>query len=97
MAAERAGRRPEEIELVAVTKTWPAETVLAAYEAGQRHFGENRAEELSSKRANVEDALGSDPGIVWHAIGALQSRKTNMVSDSAEVFHEIERPKIARR
>ena len=97
IAAERAGRRPEEIELVAVTKTWPAETVLAAYEAGQRHFGENRAEELSSKRATVEYALGSNPGIVWHAIGALQSRKTNMVADSATVFHAMLRPKIAQR
>ncbi len=57
IAAERAGRRPEEIELVAVTKTWPAETVLAAFEAGQRHFGENRAEEMSSKRATVKMPL----------------------------------------
>jgi uncharacterized pyridoxal phosphate-containing UPF0001 family protein len=44
--AERAGREPNDITLVAVTKTWPAETVLAAYEAGMRHFGENRPEEL---------------------------------------------------
>ena len=96
-AAERAGRRREEIELVAVTKTWPAETVLAAYKAGHRHFGENRAEEMTAKRATVEGALGSDSGIIWHAIGALQSRKTNMVADSAAVFHALERPKIARR
>jgi len=96
-AAERAGRRPEAIELVAVTKTWPAETVLAAYEAGLRHFGENRAEELSGKRTAVETILGSDSGITWHAIGALQSRKANLVADSATVFHALERSKIARK
>ncbi len=96
-AAERADRRPETIELVAVTKTWPAETVLTAYKVGLRHFGENRAEELSAKRAAVEGDLGSEAGITWHAIGALQSRKTNQVADSATVFHALERAKIAQK
>ena len=96
-AANRAGRDPAAITLVAVTKTWPAETVVAAYRAGMRHFGENRAEELAAKRAAVAAALGPDSGIVWHQIGTLQSRKTNLAADHADVFHALDRLKIARR
>ncbi len=96
-AAERTGRDPANITLVAVTKTWPAETVLAAYEAGMRHFGENRPEELAEKRTAVEAALGSDSGITWHLIGTLQSRKTSLAADNANVFHALDRLKIANR
>ncbi len=96
-AAWDAGRDPNEITLVAVTKTWPAEIVLAAYEVGMRHFGENRPEELAPKRQAVEAALGSGSGIVWHFIGAAQSRKTDLVAAHADVFHALDRLKIARR
>ncbi|MFQ5401639.1 MAG: YggS family pyridoxal phosphate-dependent enzyme [Anaerolineae bacterium] len=96
-AAARAGRNPNDITLVAVTKTWPVETVLRAYEAGLRHFGENRAEQLADKRAAVEAALGADSGVVWHQIGTLQSRKTQFVADCADVFHALDRLKIGRR
>ena len=96
-AAERAGRDPAEITLVAVTKTWPAEVVLAAYEAGMRHFGENRPEELAEKRVAVEKVLGAASGIVWHCIGPLQSRKTTLAADYADVFHALDRLKIANR
>ncbi len=96
-AAERAGRDPNAITLVAVTKTWPATTVLAAYEAGMRHFGENRAEELAEKRTAVEATLGPDNDITWHQIGTLQSRKTKLTADHADVFHALDRLKIANR
>jgi pyridoxal phosphate enzyme (YggS family) len=96
-AAARVGRRPEEVTVVAVTKTWPAEIVVAAYEAGIRHFGENRAEELAAKRPIVELELGHNSGIIWHAIGALQSRKTNFVAENADTFHALDRLKIANR
>ena len=96
-AAERAGREPEEITLVAVTKTWPAEVVIAAHAVGMRHFGENRAEELAEKREAVEAVLGSESGILWHQIGTLQSRKTRYISAHADVFHALDRLKIARR
>ena len=96
-AAERAGRDPAGITLVAVTKTWPAAVVVAAYEAGMRHFGENRPEELAEKRPAVEAILGADSGIVWHCIGPLQSRKTNLAADHADVFHALDRLKIANR
>ncbi len=92
-AATRAGRQPNDITLVAVTKTWPAETVLAAYEAGMRHFGENRVEELAEKRPYLQNQRG----ITWHAIGTLQSRKTSLAADHADVFHALDRLKIAHR
>ncbi|MEJ2747308.1 MAG: YggS family pyridoxal phosphate enzyme, partial [Anaerolineae bacterium] len=83
-AAQRAGRNLDDITLVAVTKTWPAEVVLAAYEAGMRQFGENRAGELAEKRTAVEAELGPDSGITWHLIGTLQSRKTSLAADHAD-------------
>lgn len=96
-AAKRAQRDPANITLVAVTKTWPAEVVVAAYAAGIRHFGENRAGELAEKRVAVEAELGPDSGITWHLIGPLQSRKTTIAADHADVFHALDRFKIARR
>lgn len=96
-AAQRAGREADEITLVAVTKTWPAETVLAAYEVGMRHFGENRPEELAEKRTAVTRILGPDSGIVWHQIGPAQSRKTGLVAAHADLFHALDRLKIAKR
>lgn len=97
-AAERAGRDPQEITVVAITKTWPAEVIVAAYEElGLRHFGENRARELAEKRAEVESKLGADSGIVWHLVGPLQSRKTKIAADTTDYFHALDRLKIARR
>lgn len=96
-AAARTSRRADDITLVAVSKTWPAELVIAAYEAGLRQFGENRPEELAEKRPAVEAALGPEAGITWHLIGTLQSRKSRLVADHADVFHALEREKVARR
>jgi hypothetical protein len=69
-AASRCGRRAEEITLVAASKTVSAERIRAAYEAGIRHFGENRVQERESKSAQLADL-----GITWHLIGSLQSNK----------------------
>ncbi len=96
-AARNAGRDPDEITLVAVTKTWPVDVVLAAYEAGLRHFGENRTNELVEKKTAVSRILGKDNGITWHFIGALQSRQSRYVADFADTFHALDRLKIARR
>lgn len=96
-AAVRAGRNPEEVTLVAVTKTWPADLVIAAHVIGLRHFGENRPEELAVKRPLVEAALGADPEMNWHLIGPVQSRKTGLAATYADTFHALERLKIARR
>lgn len=97
-AAKRVNRDPATITLVAVTKTWPIDYLLAAYHAGMRDFGENRADELARKRAALSDELGSKAAdITWHQIGTLQSRKTNLVADNADVFHALDRVKIAQR
>ncbi|MCB9433897.1 MAG: YggS family pyridoxal phosphate-dependent enzyme [Ardenticatenaceae bacterium] len=96
-AAARAGRPAAEITLVAVTKTWPAEVLLAAYAAGMRHFGENRTVELAEKRPFIEAQLGNDSGIVWEFIGTLQSRQSQVVADLADSFHALDRLKIAAR
>ena len=69
-AARRAGRRGEDVTLIGVSKTHPAEMIRAAFEAGIRHFGENRVQEWEGKRGGVEDL-----GATWHLIGHLQSNK----------------------
>ena len=68
--AGRAGRRVEDVTIVAVSKTFPFEAIRAGYEAGLRHFGENRVQEWESKRARVADLEAT-----WHLIGHLQSNK----------------------
>ena len=96
-AAERGGRSPDAVTLVAVTKTWPAELVIAAHAAGMSYFGENRPEELAAKRPVVEAALGPESGSVWHLIGPVQSRKSDLAATHADVFHALDRAKIAGR
>jgi len=81
-AAGRAGRRPEEITLVAVSKTFPAEAIRAAFDAGLRHFGENRVQEWESKQMLVADL-----GAIWHLIGHLQSNKARR---AAIRFHRVD-------
>jgi hypothetical protein len=97
IAAKRVGRQPEDVTLVAVTKTWPVEVLLAAYEAGMRHFGENRPEELAEKRPFFDSELGANNDISWHYIGTVQSRKSSIIADYADFFHALDRLKIAKR
>jgi len=81
-AAARTGRRVEEITLIGVSKTHPASAIRDAYEAGVRHFGENRVQEWEGKRAGTE-GLGAN----WHLIGHLQSNKT---ARAARLFHSVD-------
>jgi PLP dependent protein len=81
-AADRSGRRPEEITLIGVSKTQPAESIRAAYAAGLRHFGENRVQEWEGKYGGVEDLDGT-----WHLIGHLQSNKA---ARAAKLFHSVD-------
>jgi PLP dependent protein len=91
-AAEQAGRSPGEIALLAVSKTWPIDCVLAAAAAGQRAFGENYVREGVSKvLATV------DHNLEWHFIGPLQSNKTRPVVEHFAWVHSLERLKIAER
>jgi PLP dependent protein len=81
-AAERAGCRADDITLVAVSKTFSAEAVRAAHDAGLRHFGENRVQEIEAKRAKLA-ALDA----TWHFIGHLQRNKARL---AAELFDRID-------
>ncbi len=96
-AAQSAGRIPQEITLVAVTKTWPADMLIAAYNSGIRDIGENRAEELARKRLELQEMRPATDGFVWHQIGTLQSRKTKLVAQYADMFHALDRQKVAQR
>ena len=88
-AALRAGRRPEEVLLVAVTKTVPASVVAAALAAGQRVFGENRVQEALAKAA----ACG--PGATWHLIGHLQGNKAKPAARLFDVVESLDSPGLA--
>lgn len=92
-AAERAGRRAEEITLVAVSKTSPAEAIRAAYEAGLRHFGENRLQEFEAKRA----ALADLQEVTWHMIGHVQSNKARKVAELFGRVDSIDRFSVAEK
>ena len=104
-AAQRAGRDPAEITLVAVSKMHSAEVVVAAYQAGLRVFGENRVEEAGPKAAAVTARLDSPPSVVggpssvveWHMIGHLQSRKADEVLPWASMVHSVDSVKLAGR
>ncbi len=96
-AALRAGRSPDAVTLVAVSKTHPADVVLEAYAAGIRHFGENRAYELEDKQAAVMALAGPLPDLHWHFIGSLQTRQSLPVARLATCFHAVDRVKIAGR
>ena len=90
-AARRAGRDPAAVALVAVTKTRPLEDLLAAYEAGVRHFGENRVQEAEEKFPQLpRDA-------VKHLVGPIQSNKTNRAARLADVLHAVDAADVARR
>nr|VFK36902.1 MAG: hypothetical protein BECKSD772F_GA0070984_100720 [Candidatus Kentron sp. SD]VFK40538.1 MAG: hypothetical protein BECKSD772E_GA0070983_100719 [Candidatus Kentron sp. SD] len=92
-ALQRAGREGEEITLIAVSKTKPIEDIVTAYQAGIRHFGENRVGELEEKVR----ALRHLPDLKWHFIGHLQTRQSQSVARHAHVFHAVDRIKIALR
>src|SRR5256885_365768 len=81
-AAHGAGRRAEEITLIAVSKSHPAEAIRAGYEAGLRYFGENRVQEWEGKRGGLADLNAS-----WHLVGHLQSNKA---ARAAGLFHAVD-------
>lgn len=92
-ACARAHRNREEVTLVAVTKTFPAEVVRAAYQLGLRHFGENYVQEFQTKRPE----LGELEGAVFRFIGHLQSNKSAAASKLFDVVETVDDAKLARR
>jgi hypothetical protein len=91
-AAQRAGRHPEEVTLVAITKSHPLEALRAALALGIRDLGENRVEELGEKA----QALGR-AAATWHMVGHVQSRKAADAAGLADLVHSVDSLKLARR
>ncbi|MBI1394346.1 MAG: YggS family pyridoxal phosphate-dependent enzyme [Betaproteobacteria bacterium] len=91
-AARTAGRAPDDIRIVAVSKTFPADAVRAVHAAGQRDFGESYVQEAVAKM----DAL-ADLDITWHFIGPIQSNKTRVIAERFAWVHSVDRLKIAER
>jgi hypothetical protein len=92
-AAVRAGRLPDDITLIAVSKTFEPDAIVPAIEAGQMRFGENRVQEARAKWPALRERY---PGIELHLIGPLQSNKAKDAVALFDVIHTIDRPKIAR-
>lgn len=93
LAAQRSDRSAETICVIAVSKTQPAEALIAAYAAGVRHFGENRSAEFVAKHT----ALAHLTDAQWHYIGNLQTRQSLPIAQYADQFHAMDRIKIAER
>ena len=91
-AATAAGRDPQSVTLLAVSKTHPAALVEQALAAGQRAFGENYVQEAVEK---IDVLAGK--GIEWHLVGPLQSNKTKLVAERFDWVHSVESEKVARR
>ncbi|MDR0777207.1 MAG: YggS family pyridoxal phosphate-dependent enzyme [Azonexus sp.] len=91
-ACRHSGRPPDSVRLLAVSKTWPLDCVLAAATAGQRAFGENYVQEGTAKAVATRDR-----DLEWHFIGPLQSNKTRTVAEHFAWVHSIDRLKIAER
>jgi pyridoxal phosphate enzyme (YggS family) len=87
-----ANRQPGSVTLLAVSKTKPAADIVAAYQAGQRHFGENYLQEAIKK----QQELGAYD-ITWHFIGPIQSNKTKALATHFAWVHSVDSLKIARR
>ncbi len=91
-ACARAGRTSDDITLVAVSKTKPVEMLQEAFEAGVRHFGENRVQEAATKIPHLPKA-----GLTWHLIGHLQSNKAKSAVELFDVIHSVDSIPLAAR
>ena len=92
-AASQAGRDPDSVRLLAVSKTFPPEAIRAVHALGQRGFGENYVQECAEKM----DALADLSDIEWHLIGPLQSNKTSVAAERFAWVQTVDRMKIAER
>lgn len=96
VAACAAGREPGAIGLLAVSKGFSAEAVIAAARAGQRRFGENYVQEAMQKMAQVRQ-IAPELALEWHFIGPIQSNKTRTIAEHFDWVHSIDRLKVAQR
>lgn len=88
---ESCGRDPEEVQLVAVSKTKPVSDIQEALTCGQLHFGENRMRELEEKMEEIEH-----PDVSWHMIGNLQTNKIKYIADRVNWIHSVEKKKYLK-
>ena len=95
-AAQAAGRNPQDILLLAVSKFFDAGSVLEAVRAGQTAFGENYVQEALDKIAALKLAA-PEVRVAWHFIGPIQSNKTRQIAENFDWVHSVDREKIARR
>ncbi|WP_120513324.1 YggS family pyridoxal phosphate-dependent enzyme [Photobacterium salinisoli] len=93
-ACEKCGRDTDSVQLLAVSKTKPVSAIAEAIAAGQRAFGENYVQEGVEK---IQHFSQSDPALVWHFIGPVQSNKTRPIAEHFDWVHSVDRLKIARR
>jgi pyridoxal phosphate enzyme (YggS family) len=91
-ACRRSGRRPEGVRLVAVTKTVEPGRIREAYEAGLRHFGENRVQEAQAKQPALADLT-----VTWHLIGHLQTNKAKLAREIFHWVHSVDSLRIAKK
>ena len=98
-SAQAADRDPASITLLAVSKTFDVQAVLAAAQAGQRAFGENYVQEAIDKIAATRDMREHNPDLQleWHFIGPIQSNKTRQIAEHFDWVHSVDRLKIAQR
>jgi pyridoxal phosphate enzyme (YggS family) len=89
-ACRSAGRSPDSVRLVAVSKAVPAERVLEAARAGLRDFGESYAQEAATKQQGHND-------LVWHYIGGIQANKTRLIAEHFDWVHSVDREEVAQR
>jgi len=92
-AANRADRNPDDIALMAVTKTFPPESIREAYESGLNLFGENRVQEFAGKA----DALSDLPDAEWHMIGHLQSNKALKAAELFDAVDSVDSLRLAQK
>ena len=90
-ACRRAGRSPEEVTLIAVSKTKPIPMLMEAYDAGTRDFGENKVQEILNKKPELPE------DIRWHMIGHLQRNKVHQVIDKAVLIHSVDSLRLAQQ
>lgn len=93
-AARAAGRDPAEVELLGVTKTFPAERAIEAARAGLHQLGENRVQEASGKIPAVREATSAP--LEWHLIGSLQRNKARRAVELFDVIQSVDRLELAR-
>jgi hypothetical protein len=91
-ACRRAGRQPEEVRLIAISKTVPAERIREAYEVGLHDFGENRVQEAAAKRPTLSDLTAT-----WHLVGHLQSNKAKPARELFHWIHSVDSARLAER